>query len=119
MALFAIGDHDYSEFIATGGLSPHKAERGLIKTELLDGSTRKHRASLKDEVAVTLAMVPDAVYLQLVEDLSAVTFQASYRAQEGEVTKVCACDTGAVGAVLAELDDGLYWASVALTIYEV
>lgn len=117
--IFKIGDNDYSDFVVAGGVVCNRDERCVVKNTTLDGTIHKHRAVAKDKVGITLAMVPDAVYTALVADVSAIQFTATYRAQTGVVTKACATDTGAVGTLLQELDGGVYWGTVALTIYEV
>jgi hypothetical protein len=118
--LLKIGDSDYSDYVVSGSLICGKEERGVVKNITLDGMAHKHRAALKDTVNVQLALVPDSVYVALVADVSALLFTATYRAQDGVVTKTCATDTGAVGSMLRDYaDDGALWDSVSLTIYEV
>lgn len=116
--LLIVNGHEYSDYITAEGLEVKPVERGVRTITDLAGNLHKFRSALKYQVTATLAMVPDQLYRQLAEDVSPVYFSASFTAHGEMLTRTCVSDTGAVAVLQCELDDGLYWSTVQVTITE-
>lgn len=116
--IFKIGDHDYSGYIEAGGYERSISERGRIRITDLGGVDHKFRRAVKDVLRVTFTLLPEHLRRQLEEDLAAPSFVVTYLGRGGPVSRTCATDTGLVATLQCRLDDGLYWGTVQLEVYE-
>lgn len=121
--IFKIGDHDYSDWVAEGGLSPTSNDLDSSKSgrNTLDGLMVRNRIADKDKWSVTMLDVPEEVVAQLAKDLKQSFFKVTMLdpLTNRYVTKTYYCANRPFGAQKYNKSTGkTYYVGMAFNITE-
>ena len=119
MDVLIINGHNYSQYIESGGVSWSRNDLDSDKTKRTkDGRMRRSKICTKRKLSYKLINMDRETMAQLDNDLSAATFEATYRDLHGEMTREFYCSS-----FTAQMDwtKGGYeqWSNAAFSMIEV
>lgn len=119
MEVLKINGHDYSRFVERKGFGWSRNDLDSDKTtRTKDGKMRRYKITTKRKLEYTLIHMTREELAALDDDLSAATFQATYRDLHGSMTRTFYCSS--FTATLSDVQDGNdIWEGAAFSMIEV
>ena len=121
--MFKIGDHDYSQWVAEGGLTPTDRDVDSSKSgrNTLDALMVRNKLGSKMGWSVTMMNIPEEVAAQLSKDLKQTFFNATLLDPDAGryLTKTYYCANRLFGAQMYDkLADKTYYVGMAFNMTE-
>lgn len=119
MDILIINGHDYSSFIERKGVGWSRNDIDSSKTtRVKNGNMRRVKQTTKRKISYTLCNMTEEQLAQLDTDISANTFQATYRDLHGEMTREFYCSSFSVTLEEA-VNDIVTWGGASFSMIEV